>query len=161
MRNLSLPLKSELFKKHTPEGILPLLDISWVDDPILGSNQIRIVSNPVDIISNGNTYTRSGFQVVLPDQNPEDIGVLKLAAGNISQEIIATVRQLSVEVLVTLSVVTIFDPDTIEFFLSGTWDFTNYDNQTIQIDVQVFPNLAIEPFPAHRHRFSDGFNILR
>lgn len=153
---VSNTLRDEAFASETSDGLLTLLTISHADlNPSL-----RFVRNPVDVISNGETYIACGFDVELPALDGSLTPSTRIRIDNVDRRIVEGVRLLTAPVSVTLQAVRIEAPDVVELDLSEL-RLTNvtYDMMEVSGDLGI-ENISQEGFPAASFdpaRFPGGF----
>jgi len=145
MRNLSSDMLADLFATETDEAILALVTI---DHDTL-STPIRVTSDAVETVSNGNTFQPFPFQYTFPDQSDENEATAKLKIDNVDRKITKAVRELSSAPTVTTQIVRGSDPDTIE---ASFPDFklvnVSYDKHTVEGTLSL-ESLVSQPFGTH------------
>jgi len=142
-RNVSNAFKSAAFKQETDEAFLVLLEIDHANL----SEPIRVTSNGIGTVSNGNTFVAYPFELSLPSNPETGISQAQLTIDNVSQDIIVSIRNITTPPTVVIQVVLASDPDTVEAEFSG-FELKNvsYDALTISgtITIESFMN---EPYP--------------
>lgn len=96
--------------RETGEVFLPLVTI---DHSTLPSPK-RYVNNTEDIVSGGQTYEATAFEVSLPDQRDEGLPVLRWSADNRDGAMAALLRNVVGHVDVEIKYVMASTPDVIE-----------------------------------------------
>lgn len=109
MRVLSATALDSIFSQETGEVWLYLLTIEHAE-----MSTVRLVNDNVDIVSNGDTFSASPFQLTLPPQNDGELPKVDLVIDNIGRDLMAPIRTLTGQPIVTLVVVMASAPDTIE-----------------------------------------------
>lgn len=143
MRSLSSATISALFASETDEVFLVLITITH-DDLV---ETIRVTSDAVDTVSNGNTFYAYPFDIQLPSDEENSPPRASLVIDNVSREIADSLRSISTPASFKMEVIRAADPDTIE----ASWD--NFELKKIHGDVfQIAGELTIEdvitePFP--------------
>ncbi len=142
-RTLSSAAIASLLAQETSEAWLILLAISHAD-----MTTIRVTSDGVDTVSNGDTYIAFPFEIMMPSEQSDQMAKVVLRIDNIDQTIIAEIRALTNEPTVSMSVVMASDPDTIE---AGPFEFSlkgaSYNQFTIEGNLS-FEDILNEAFPA-------------
>lgn len=97
-------------------------------DDMNGGSPVRLARNPTeDIVSNGNTYSKSWFEIELPSDD-ETPAMCQISINNVDGEIGRVLETLNGPINVTIRVVLASDPDTygrefLNFKLRNTqWD---------------------------------------
>jgi uncharacterized protein DUF1833 len=140
---LSAAAQQELSAQETGTAWLVLITL---DHPDLDT-PIRVTSDAVATISNGNTFAPFPFEVTLPDDVEGRTPQAQLRIDNTSQEVIALLRGLTSPPVVTLQIVRSADPDVIEREWAGIeWRSSTYDLGTITGTLTI-DDLAAEEFP--------------
>lgn len=132
---------------ETDEIWLPLLVIE--SDDLDGP--LRVVSNTVDITSNGEVYTAYPFEIDLPQQDDEITIGCRIRIDNTDLEIMRTLRAITGQPRLTFSIVLAATPDDLE---RGPMEFVldsiDYDAATIE-GTLVFDNVLDEPSGAYSY----------
>ena len=142
-RDTSLTFRQAIHAQETSEAFLVLIEI---DHDSL-SEPIRLSSDAVNTVSNGNTYVAYPFDLVLPDDPEEGVSKGRLIIDNVHRDIIQFVRNLPSAPKVTIRIVLASNPDVIEA------EFPNFELVNIQYDaLTVSGDLSIrsfmsEPYP--------------
>ena len=144
-RTFSDTFKSAMFGQQTDEVVLVLLTLDHDDL----ASPIRVTSDGVDSISNGETFLAYPFQINLPEQGEDGPSVGKLTIDNVNQSIAQAVRSISTPPDLTIQIVLASDPDTVEVELTN-YEFTDIviTAETVvgNISRKVFYN---EPYPCY------------
>ena len=143
-RAVSVTLKSAVNAPETGEAFLVLVTIDHADL----AAAIRVTSDGVDTVSNGNTFVAFPFEISLPDSRVEGAPRAKLTIDNVDRQIVQAVRDISTAADVTVDVVLASDPDTVE---ASFPDFklrdVTFDALTVTGELTV-EHFAGEPYPA-------------
>ena len=132
------------FSQETDGIWLILLTISHVDL----TDDIRVVHNPVAIMSRGANFVGFAFELSLPIDSPDRAPVAELRIDNVSQEIAQAVRSISSAPTVTIEVIQAADPDTVELTLDGfRLRDVNWNADSVR-GTLVLDDIATEPYPA-------------
>lgn len=110
MRNVSSRFLEAVFAQETAEVVLTIARLShasWQED-------VLIVNDRQDLVSNGQTYVAFPFTVTLPDDEDQGIPVMRFVADNVSREIMAELRQATSSIDVVVSWVLASQPDVLE-----------------------------------------------
>jgi len=142
MRNTSLTFRQAANARETGEAFLVLIEITDGANP-----PIRLSSDAVDTVSNGDLYSAYPFDLTLPDDPEEGITKARITIDNVHRDIIAWIRGLSSAPSVTILIVLGSDPDTVEAEYSN-FELTNvqYDALTITGDLGITSFMG-EPYP--------------
>jgi hypothetical protein len=140
---LSVDGIAELSAQETGTAWLVLIT---VDHPDLDT-PIRVTSDGVDTISQGNVFAPFPFEVTLPDDVEGRAPQALLKIDNTSLEVIALLRGLASPPVLTLQIVRSADPDVIEReWVDIEWRSSQYDVGAITGTLTV-DDLATEEFP--------------
>lgn len=153
-RIVSSQMLNDMYAQQTGEAVLILLEMDHPDMP----SPVRITSDAVGTISNGDTYVAFPFDFILPDE-PENgrppkasIRICNIRPEDPEEDnILDALRDLQGKPSIKPMIVRGSDPDTVEieypgFQLNG---FT-YDALYVQGDLSL-KDLSQEPFPAHSY----------
>jgi Domain of unknown function (DUF1833) len=133
----------ELAAQETGTAWLVLLTITHPGLP----TPIRVTSDGVVTVHNGNTFDPFPFEVTLPDDVEGRAPQAHLRIDNTSQEIIALLRGLVTPPSLTIKIVRSADPNYVERVWSGLeWRASTYDIGAITGTLTV-EDLALEEFP--------------
>lgn len=145
-RNIGINLLKVLAAQETSEAALLLLTIDHDDL----AQPIRVTSDAVQTVSNGNTFLAYPFQLTLPDDPDNGFSSAKLTIDNVHRDIVVAIRSISSPPTATIQIVLGSDPDTVYIEFS---DFKladiNYDALTVTADL-VIDHFIHEPFPGTR-----------
>lgn len=135
--------KAAAYQQQTDEVPLVILTIDHDD---LGS-PIRYVNNNEDIVSNGDTYSKAGFDIKTPKRSPDELPRATISVCNVDREVIIAIRSISTKPDITISKILASDPDTVEegpyeFKLSGV----EYDAFVVSGNL-TFDDIFDEPYP--------------
>ncbi|MYZ44221.1 DUF1833 family protein [Schauerella aestuarii] len=83
MRNISLSGRRNILATSSTEPMLVLLEITHVDLVVA----IRVVNNTESIVSQGNTFLATAFELLLPDDIEGQIPQATLSVDNIGQQL--------------------------------------------------------------------------
>lgn len=154
MRSLSGTALASAFSEDTDEVWLAMLTISHesLDD------DIRVVKNNENIVSNGQTFLAYDFELELPEERPDRPGEARLRIDNTDKRIVEAVRSINSPPDVRIDIVLASDPDTFEVtfqdlkmrnveydvsFVTGTLVFEDIISEPIAVDLTParFPGL--------------------
>ena len=79
-----------------------------------GAPPLRVVNNTVEIVSRGETFTATYFEIVLPSDDGEQLPEVKLAIQNIDQRILEWVRGFRTAPNLKMELVLSTQPDVVE-----------------------------------------------
>ncbi len=145
-RTLSSASLAAVLAQETAEVFIRLITI---DHPDLAA-PIRVSSDAVDTVSNGNTYTAFPFELQLPDDSGDRPQTARLTIDNVSREIVQAIRSIQSPPSVTIEIVRAADPDTIEVSYTGfALRNVRYDAMVVSGDLTV-DDFTTEPYPAGR-----------
>ena len=151
MRVLTTTQLQILFAQQTGESLLFLLRLShasWVND-------VYLVNNTKNIVSNGDTYTAFPFAIVLPAEDADRNQVsAQLTACNVSLELLQLLRAITSPIDCYISIIVASQPDDL-MFAEARFQLKafSYDVQTITATLTLEP-ILMEPIPFRR--FSPG-----
>ena len=83
MRNISLSGSRNLLATSSSEPMLVMLEITHVDLAVA----IRVVNNTENVVSQGNTFLATAFELLLPDDIEGQIPQATLSVDNVGQEL--------------------------------------------------------------------------
>jgi hypothetical protein len=151
MRNLSTVAVQAINAQETGEVFLILLTIS--SDEIVDT--YRFVRNTEDITSNGYNYIAYGFDITLPDEDPDTLPTIQLVIDNVDRAIVDTLNSLIEPPTVTLSVVLASTPNVIEYGpLEMTLLGADYDSLTITGQL-AYEDILNQSYPSGKYIPSD------
>ena len=134
---------TELSGQEIGTAWLVLITISHADLP----TPIRVTSDAVATVSNGNTYTPFPFEVILPEDAEGRTPYAQLRIDNTTKEIAAALRGLTSPPTVTIQIVRSSAPDTVE----RSWTGLRWKSSTIDVGVVTgtlsIDDVAHEEFP--------------
>jgi len=135
--------KQEAFKQSTDEVILELLTISHEDF----SSDLRLVRNNENIVSQGDTFIASQFDLTWPQDREGEAPRASLKHQNISRELVAVIRGIRTPPSITMQVILASDPNTVQFEVTGmVIGKMDYDANTIQFEL-TFEIFSQTQFP--------------
>lgn len=131
-RDLSDALKAQLFAQNSNDPFLSLLTLtheSFAED-------IHLVNNTVEIISNGITFHPFPMKITLPTDDGESLREVVIELDNVSQELIDELRSITGFIDVNLQMVLASNPDFVEVEISELKIRNiNYNVSTIQANL--------------------------
>jgi hypothetical protein len=160
VRIVTETFKRSVFAQEVNDDYIPLLTISW-NDPVVGSGTLRFARSPVQVTSRGDTFDPWAFDLEMGVQSEKELPKVRLSMDNVDRQIVAQMETLNVPATVLVEIVLDSDHDTVEGSVSGTVRFINYNAMAIEMEVEVMPEVAVEPFSGFRFRKSDGFNAVK
>lgn len=113
------------------------------------SEDIQVVCNDEDIVSNGLTYTGLFFQVDLPSDD-DSSGEFTIRMDNVSREVIDAVNAVTSKPSATLAVILADDPDNYV----ATFDAVavSFDADPLEVSATFrADDLLFEPYPGVRY----------
>ena len=93
----------------SPLVLIPLLTITLPGKPAL-----RVCDNTVDVISRGETFQATHFEVTLANDDPDKLPEVQLRIANVTGEIVEYLRALVVPPTIKLEIVSNVDFDVVE-----------------------------------------------
>lgn len=151
-RIIGLALKPLLDDSTTIQELsAEICETAWlvlltIDHPDL-SSPLRITTDAVNTISNGNTFLPYPVQIQLPDDIEGRTPQAQLVVDNTTKEIIAALRSLSSPATVTIQIVRSEDTDIVEREWSGLeWRNSTYDASAITGNLTI-EDISREEFP--------------
>ncbi len=144
MRTLSTIAREAMFAQETDRVFLILLTITHPELAVT----IRVVNNPENIVSRGDTFLAAGFTIALPDETDQGQPRVQLQVDNVDRAMVAALRSITVAPSVVLEVILASSPDTVE---AGPFNFSlrsaDYTAETILGEL-MYEDLLNEAFPA-------------
>lgn len=141
--SLSAAGVADLSAQQTDSAWLILLTVSHADL----ATPIRVTSDAVATVSNGNTYTPYPFEVSLPDDVEGRVPYATLRIDNTTTEIAGLLRPLTTPPTLTIQVVRSGTPDTVERSWSGIqWKASAFDVGVVT-GTLTMDDVATEEFP--------------
>ena len=140
---LSATGKAAVFAQETGEAFFKLLTI----DHDLLATPLRFVDREIGLVSAGNTYIGSAFEIDLPDDGPDGLPTVQLGIDNVDRQIVDTLRTLQAPFTARLDIVREADPDTIEAS-TPVMTALKADYDVLRVTANLgFEGLLNEPFP--------------
>ena len=155
-REVSTEFREGLYAQTTDEVFLLLVEIESTE---IKEGIVRFVNNPVDIVSNGETYYASAFRCVLPDEKEDSPPRATIEIDNVDRRIGLAIRGMQDRPRFTFKIVRASAPDDIEIefnefvldsatidklVLTGTIGVSSVLNQTFPKDSytpSLFPGM--------------------
>ena len=135
-RQLSNAAVQSINASETGEVWLALIELTHAS---FGS-PIRLVRNNASIVHAGNTYSAFPFSVMLPDDEPEIVPVVRWVAYNVDQSLTTALRSVTGPITGKLSYVLADTPDIVEIGpMEMQMSGFEFDSLTIS------GNMTIEP----------------
>lgn len=131
------------FSQQTDEATLVLITIDHGDLP----DPVRLSSDTVDTISNGETFLAFQFKVDLPDDPHEGITQGKFMIENIDRGLIEGIRSVTTAPTMQIDIILASDPDVLEASFPG-FEMTNvnYNVMTLTANISI-ESFMTEPWP--------------
>jgi len=143
-RTLSSAMLQAINAEETDDAILVLVEITH---PNL-AEPIRVTSDGVDTVSNGNTFVSCPFEFEMPSEEDDSEMVGTLRVDNVDREIVQAVRTVATPPKVTVQIVRAADPDTIEVEWPE-WDMVHAEYDVLKVTGKLsVESWTQEPFPA-------------
>lgn len=98
---------------------------------------VRLVKNTENIVSGGDVYNAYPFDVTLPDEEPEEVPVVRFVASNVSLELMSNIRSIVGPISGEIFWVLASDPNTVELgplsleIRSIQYDALNFSGQMV------------------------------
>ncbi|MDD3089024.1 MAG: DUF1833 family protein [Candidatus Omnitrophica bacterium] len=140
---ISEELKQDCFSNESdlPLVLLTISHASLDDD-------IRVVNNKEDVVSNGDEYIAFPFEIRLPDSKEDSQPSASLTISNVSREIGLAIRSITTPPEITIQIVRQDTPDIVEAqFVGLRLNNVKYDVLTVTGDLE-FEDLTREEYPA-------------
>ena len=143
-RGLSSLMQQSLYAAETGEAFIILLTLSHDDMPA----PVRVTSDEVTTVSNGESFVPFPFDIVLPNDIDSKSYRAKLTIDNIDRQIVQAVRSLTTAPSVLIQIVRAAAPDTVEAqFVDFKLTNVSYDAYRVEGHLTV-EDFTAEPFPA-------------
>lgn len=127
------------------ESDLPLILLELNHDELI--EPLLLVNNKEDVVSNDETYLAFPFELQMPNDTDDSAPQAKLRICNVSREIGQAIRLMRTPADVSLKVVRMDTPDTVELeFVGMKLRNVSFDAFTVE-GTLVFENLINEPYP--------------
>lgn len=146
MRNVSSDMLQMMNAEETGEALLVLITIEHetLNEPI------RVSSDAVDTVSNGNTFQTFPFEFIPPNQQDEGEYFARLRIDGVTREIIQAVRGIQTPADMTIQVVRGSAPNEVEVQWSN-FKLRNVTYNMYEVSGQVTLNSYLtEPYPSGR-----------
>ena len=143
MRDLSSTTISEMNKEETAEAVIALITIDHeqLEQPI------RVTSDNVETISNGETFLPFPFEYTLPSESKDRSALWQFKIDNVDRQIIQAIRMIDSAADVVLEIVLASEPDVIEARFPNM-RFTNISYNALSVTGTVSGrDLTREPTP--------------
>lgn len=143
MRTLSSAAQSAIFAAQTGAAFLVLLTLDHDDL----AAPIRVTSDAVATVSNGDTYSPFPFSINLPAERDDQLAGAQLTIDAVDRSVIIALRSISSAPTLTMQVVMASSPDTVE---AGPFAYTlksaTYNASTVEGEL-AFEDILNEGFP--------------
>jgi hypothetical protein len=140
MRNLSAAALESIHADRTDRVWLTLLEIGGAGM----AAPVRLVANPVNVVSRGYTYIGFPFRLDLPRQSGEGRAA-RVEIDNTDREIVRLLRELDDAPSALIEIVLAEQPDTVELSLAGLkLRNVEWTAQSVTGDL-VFEDVLAEP----------------
>lgn len=110
---LSLSLIQQLMASSSEDPFLMLFTLSHPSF----ANEVRLVNNTEDIVSNGNTFTAFPVSVTMPNDDGESQREVRITFDNVSRYLIRELRGVTTPIDIKIEMVLASDPDFVEISL--------------------------------------------
>jgi hypothetical protein len=162
MRTLSSNYTRSLFARMTNKGGIALLHVSWIDPTSGVLQHLRLSRWGVDVVSNGQTYFKRDYDVLLPGDDNSD-PEMTLVIENVDGQIMNSIGFLSTVPQFELFWVSSDTPNIEEFGFTGKLRLISHVDfaDVLEAKIEIDPPLSVEPYPAQRFRVADGFLTIR
>lgn len=143
-RTLSSPALAAIYAQETGEAFLQLLTISHSAI----ATPVRLVNNPSDVTSRGDTYTAFPFLMRFHTDQDSEIPNAELQTDNVSQEIFIALAAITGQATVVAEVVLASSPNTVEYG-PMTYKLIGYSGDAAQLTLRLaYEPLTSETYPA-------------
>ncbi len=109
-RALTSETKEAIFASETGQVMISLVTINHDDMPA----PLRVCNNTEDVISNGETFVASAFDVDMPIQDGTSVPEMRVLLDNVDQRFTAAIRSALGFPTITLELVRAAAPDVVE-----------------------------------------------
>jgi len=148
-RQVSAGLKKGLLAGATEEGVIPLLTIEHATL----AEPVRLSGDRVNTSSRGQTFIAFPFELDLPDDQERQAPRAELRVSNASREITQWLWEIPSAPTVTIELVRMDDPDTVEVAFDGlrmqepVWNAAEISARLVGGDrgTRRFPNGRFDP----------------
>lgn len=135
--NISQRMRQAMFAQDTDEIVLTFLRLSreeWADD-------LRLVNNGENVVSQGEEYTAFPFVVTLPEDSSDAHPVISVTADNVSRELVQEIRKQTTPIEAVVYFALFDTPDTLEIELAGEITSLRYTADVIETTISIEPTL--------------------
>lgn len=148
-RTLSTTALRALYSQDTEIDFIELLKFSHEDL----SEPIQVCNYYTNIVSNGDTYIGTAFNVSLPDDEVGVVPVIQVTVDNVDRLMIDAIRGISSYITVDYSIVLSSDYDVVEFGpITMQVNSVSYDSFSVTAQCSMedilnkrFPPVRVEP----------------
>lgn len=125
---LSPEVLAQLYGQESNDPFLTLLTLSHAD-----FDDIRLVNNTADVISNGLTYTAFPFKMTLPKDDGETNREVTIELDNTGLDLITAIRSVTDPIDVGIQLVLSSSPDSVQMsFQELKTSSISYDKNRVQ-----------------------------
>lgn len=146
-RTLSSPAVSAVMRQHTDEAFLMLVTFEHVPTAEI----FRCVLNTENIVSNGNVFTATWFDIQLPEISNRSPQGCQVSIDNVDMRLVGLLRNITQPLQVMIQVVLASQPDVVEMEFTdlvlrdATWDSSKITGRLVSEDP------LNQAFPAHQY----------
>ena len=133
-----------MFAQETGEVYLTLIKISH---PSL-SVPLRVTSDAVNTVSNGNTFISIPFNITLPSDEEGSPPKSQISIDNVSKEVVDALRSINNPATLDISIVRAADPDVEEATFFG-FQLFNVQGDALQLSAELqIEDITTQQFPS-------------
>lgn len=148
-RTLSDRALASVMAQHTDEAFILLMTFTYAP-----TNEIyRCALNTENIVSNGNVFTATYFDIQLPESSNQAPQGCQITLDNVDMRLIGLLRGIAEPLKIVIQVVLASQPDVIEMEFTDLvlrevqWDASKINGRLVSEDPlnQAFPGHMYEP----------------
>jgi hypothetical protein len=160
-RTVAATLLQNMLSPNPTDGIRWLADIDWNDGVNVGAQHLALHDQLVP--SNGTDYQAASFGVGLPDENDDDVSMLRFVVQDPERALVKELRKLDPRWPAAISVkpMLLSNPNTAAMApFEGKLLNTKFGRVTVSGSVETFKNMTNKPAVAYAMNPAYGFNAL-
>ena len=152
MSPISAAAMQAMYEQHTEEVAIILVSVDNPDNPGVPPWPLRVADHPTDIVSNGETYLATHFELIPPDQQSGTTEVaLKIGISAPPHVMVEQLRLVVGIPLFQIAIILASDPDTVlREWVDIKLRNVEADNVSIVFELR-YEQLSEMPYPGYRY----------
>ena len=150
-RDISQVFANAMMQANTDEILLYLITVEHSSFP----STLRYVRHHTSVTSGGNTFQAAGFDISLPEDDSERVGVLRILFDNTDRSIVDQLEEISGPAPTLKLELALEDSPGVagstELVFEGAWRSMNYSLRSVEVDVELLPDISGKIYPSHRY----------